>query len=109
MFLPRGIAAMGALSLRTAVFGGLLLFASGIAQAQDPHRPAVGGIGSPVDAMIFYVAHGSEGACGPGCSDWIAAEGTVQWDTHNRLIPTLDRQAGAKPPGGIQTWGPAKP
>ena len=98
---------MGALSLRTAVFGGLLLFASGIAQAQDPHRPAVGGIGSPIDAMIFYVAHGADGACGPGCSDWIAAEGTVQWDTHKRLIAILDRQAGRKLPVVIHSWGPA--
>src|SRR5882757_1630459 len=106
MFLPRGIAAMGALSLRAAVLGGLfILFATGIAQAQDPHRPAVGGIGSPVDAMIFYVAHGAAGACGPGCSDWIAAEGTVQFDTHKRLINILDRQAGHKLPVIIHSWG----
>jgi hypothetical protein len=102
------IAAMSALSLRTAVFGGLFtLFATGIVQAQDPHRPAVGGIGSPVDAMIFYVAHGADGACGPGCSDWIAAEGTVQWDTHKRLIAILDRQGGRKLPVVIHGWGPA--
>jgi hypothetical protein len=104
----RGIAAMGALSLRAAVVGGLFtLFAAGVAQAQDPHRPAVGGIGSPTDAMIFYVAHGADGACGPGCSDWIAAEGTVQWDTHKRLIAILDRQSGRKLPVVIHSWGPA--
>ena len=41
---------MGAWSLTAIIFGGLMAFA-GIAQAQDPHRPAVGGIGSPIDAM----------------------------------------------------------
>lgn len=95
---------MRAWSLTAIVFGGLLGFA-GIAQAQDPHRPAVGGIGSPIDAMIFYVAHGAEGTCGPGCSEWIAAEGTVQWDTHKRLIAILDRQAGRKLPVIIHSWG----
>ncbi len=83
------------------------MFAAAAAQAQDPNRPAVGGIGSPTDAMIFYVAHGTEGACGPGCSDWIAAEGTVQWDTHKRLIAILDRQAGRKLPVVIHSWGAA--
>src|ERR1700754_352992 len=80
------------------VFGGLMmLMAASVASAQAP-RPAVGGIGSPPDAMIFYVAHGAANACGPGCSDWIAAEGTVQWDTHKRLFNILDRNAGRKLP-----------
>jgi len=97
---------MRALSLRAVIFAGLFtLFATGISEAQDPHRPAVGGIGSPVDAMIFYVAHGTDGACGPGCSEWIAAEGTVQWDTHKRLIAILDRQAGRKLPVVIHSRG----
>ena len=55
--------------------------------------------------MIFYVAHGADGACGKGCSEWIAAEGTVQWDTHKRLIAILDRQAGRKLPVIIHAWG----
>jgi hypothetical protein len=99
---------MGALTLRTAIFGGLMSFvAAGLAQAQTqtPQRPAVGGIGSPPDAMIFYVAHGAAGACGQGCSEWIAAEGTVQWDTHKRLIAILDRQNGRKLPVVINSWG----
>ncbi len=97
---------MGALSVRTAIFGGLVsLAAAGFAQAQTPQRPAVGGIGSPPDAMIFYVAHGAPGACGQGCSEWIAAEGTVQWDTHKRLLNILDRQAGRKLPVVINSWG----
>src|SRR5207237_740523 len=67
--------------------------------------PAVGGIGSPPDAMIFYVAHGAADTCGPGCADWIAAEGTVQWDTHKRLFNILDRNAGRKLPVIIHVWG----
>ena len=96
---------MGAMSIRTAMVSGMAVIAAGIAQAQAPQRPAVGGIGSPPDAMIFYVARGAPGACGPGCSEWIAAEGTVQWDTHKRLINSLDRQAGRKLPVVIHSWG----
>jgi hypothetical protein len=97
---------MGATSVRPILFGGLMaLAAAGFAQAQTPQRPAVGGIGSPQDAMIFYVARGPAGACGPGCSEWIAAEGTVQWDTHKRLFAILDRQSGRKLPVIIHSWG----
>jgi hypothetical protein len=77
----------------------------GIAEAQTPPRPAIGGIGSPPDAMIFYVARGAAGSCGQNCSDWIAAEGTVQFDTHKRLIAILDRQAERKLPVVIHSWG----
>jgi hypothetical protein len=97
---------MGVLSERTIMFIGLMaLVAGGFARAQTPQRPPVGGIGSPPDAMIFYVARGAIGACGPGCSEWIAAEGTVQFDTHKRLINILDRQAGRKLPVVIHSWG----
>src|SRR3954452_20726208 len=96
------------MSLRAAIAGGLSgLSVAGYAQAQDPHRPAVGGIGSPVNAMIFYVAHGTDGACGQGCSEWIAAEGTIQFDTFKRLIAILDRNAGRKLPVVIHTRGEA--
>jgi hypothetical protein len=95
---------MGALTLPTAIAGALMsVVAAGFALAQTAQRPAVGGIGSPPDAMIFYVAHGAAGACGQGCSEWIAAEGTVQWDTHK--IAILDRQNGRKLPVVIHSWG----
>jgi hypothetical protein len=90
--------------LRKVVFGGLMFLAASVASAQTP-RPPVGGIGSPPDAMIFYVAHGAADACGPGCSDWIAAEGVVQWDTHKRLLNILDRNAGRRLPVVIHVWG----
>ena len=97
---------MGLFSFRMMRFGGFMTLAAvGLAQAQTQQRPPIGGIGSPPDSMIFYVAHGAAGTCGPGCSDWIAAEGTVQWDTHKRLIAILDRQAGRKLPVVIHSWG----
>src|SRR5215470_13504513 len=91
-------------SIRTMIASGALaLLAATSAQAQQ--RPPIGLYGSPPDAMIFYVAHGSADACGPGCSDWIAAEGTVQWDSYKRLIAILDRQQGRKLPLVIHSWG----
>jgi hypothetical protein len=97
---------MKAWSARTIIFGGLIAaVASGWAAAQMTPRPAVGDFGSPLDAMIFYVARSAAGACGPGCSEWIAAEGAVQWDTHKRLIAILDRQAGRKLPVVIHSRG----
>jgi hypothetical protein len=97
---------MGRFPVSIAALGAWIgLAAACPALAQAPQRPPVGGFGSPPDAMIFYVAHGAPGACGQGCSDWIAAEGTVQWDTHKRLIAILDRNAGHKLPVVIHAFG----
>ena len=99
---------MSTSSLRAFLLSGLVAVATAgvtTAIAQTAVRPPVGGFGSSSpDAMIFYVAHGADGACGPGCSDWIAAEGTVQWDTFKRLIAILDRQGGRKLPLVIHSW-----
>lgn len=43
--------------------------------------------------MIFFVAKGEAGACGPGCSEWIAAEGGFDPEVHLRLRRFLDRLA----------------
>ncbi|MCP3470532.1 hypothetical protein NLM33_09375 [Bradyrhizobium sp. CCGUVB1N3] len=91
-------------SIRTMVASCVLALAAGSA-AQAQQRPPIGVFGSPPNAMIFYVAHGPVGACGPGCADWIAAEGTVQWDSYKRLIAILDRQQGRKLPLVIHSWG----
>lgn len=81
---------------RQGIVLGISLLAAAAVQAQT--RPPVGGVNSAPGAMIFYVAHGVPDACGPGCSDWIAAEGAVQWDTYKRLLAILDRQNGRKLP-----------
>ena len=95
------------LSLYRALLAAIAMSAAtiGTASAQTTARPPVGGINSQPNAMIFYVAHGAEGSCGPGCSDWIAAEGAVQWDTYKRLIAILDRQQGRKLPLVVHSWG----
>jgi len=97
---------MGACSARTFLLSGLIaIITADLAMGQTTERPPVGGVGSPPDAMIFYIAHGAADACGRGCSDWIAAEGTVQFDTNRRLMAILDRQAGRKLPLVIHAWG----
>lgn len=99
---------MRAWSLRAIIVSGLVgLQALSVAAAQTASRPPVGGIGELPGAMIFYVAHGAADACGPGCADWIAAEGTIEWDTLKRLIAILDRQGARKLPIVIHTSGPS--
>jgi hypothetical protein len=99
------LAGMRTRFIRGIIVGGLGLSAIAGAAAQTTTRPPIGDFGSPPNAMIFYVAHGAPGACGQDCSDWIAAEGTVQWDTHKRLIAILDRQGARKLPLVIHTSG----
>jgi hypothetical protein len=82
----------------------LTLFAT-CARAQDDAPPPVGGVTSPQGAMIFYTAHGQDGACGTNCSDWIAAEGIVEWDTFKRLFAFLDRLGERKLPMVLHNWG----
>ena len=56
---------MGLFSFRMMRFGGYMTLAAvELAQAQTQQRPPIGGIGSPPDAMIFYVAHGAAGHAG---------------------------------------------
>jgi hypothetical protein len=74
-------------------------------RAQDGLRPPVGGVISPADAMIFYLAHGGEGACGPNCSEWIAAEGVVEWDTFKRLFAFAARLGERKVSVILNDWG----
>jgi hypothetical protein len=75
------------------------------ARSQDGARPPAGGVSSPQGAMIFYLAHGQAGACGSDCSDWIAAEGTVQWDTFKRLLAVVERLGNRKLPIVLNAWG----
>src|SRR5215469_12130922 len=104
--LSHGIGGMDLGLVRAFLLSGLIIVVTaGAAVGQTAERPPVGGFGSPPNAMIFYVAHGAADACGPGCTDWIAAEGTVQWDSYKRLIAILDRQAGHKLPLVIHSRG----
>src|SRR5262245_2413797 len=35
--------------------------------------------------IVFYLARGAPDSCGPGCSEWIAAEGTIDLGAASRL------------------------
>ena len=49
----------------------------------------------PRQPLILFVAKGAANACGPGCSEWIAAEGLFDFDAPQRLrdfLTTLPRR-----------------
>jgi hypothetical protein len=94
---------IGALFVMTILVMAILLTPA--ARAQDAARPPVGGVISPADAMIFYLAHGPAGVCGPNCSEWIAAEGVVEWDTFKRLFAFAGRLGERKLPIILNVWG----
>ena len=48
--------------------------------------------------MIFYLAKGDDDACGPGCGEWIAAEGQIDAETAQRLRAFLNRLGKRKLP-----------
>ncbi|HEY2532582.1 MAG TPA: hypothetical protein VGJ20_32390 [Xanthobacteraceae bacterium] len=75
------------------------------ARAEDAARPPVGGVNSLPGAMIFYQARGQDGACGPNCAAWTAAEGVVEWDTYKRLFAFLERFGERKVPLVLNVWG----
>jgi len=64
--------------------------------------------------MVFYVAHGEPGACGPGCQDWIAAEGFIDpnaeprlWELlrkigNDRKLPVYFQSGGGSVAAGLQ-------
>src|SRR3954447_14355111 len=70
-----------------------------LGQARPGGAPApTPAIGSLADAVMVYPAQSAPGACGEKCSEWLAAEGTVHWDGHKRIIAGLDRFADRKRP-----------
>ncbi len=74
------------LPLRTALLLWSVLALSGEALAQSAPKQRGGFKHEP---MIFFVAKGAPGACGPGCDTWIAAEGTFDPKVHERLSDFL--------------------
>ena len=91
-------------SVLIGVFVSATLLA-GSAWSEDEPRPPVGGVVSPPGAMIFYLAHGLDGSCGQNCSEWIAAEGVVEWDTFKRLFAFLEHVGARKLPIVLNVWG----
>jgi hypothetical protein len=70
------------------------------AKPRDPRSP-----------MVFFLAKGEPGACGPGCSEWIAAEGGIDRDAASRFKTLLRRLGHRKlpvffhSPGGVGDTG----
>jgi len=84
----------------------LLALGSPILAAQPPAKRAVGPAIPLKDPMVFYLAKGEPDSCGPGCDEWIAAEGTITLGTAGRMRSFLKRHGGNRPiyfysPGGI--------
>ncbi len=50
---------------------------------------------SPIE---FHLAHGEAGACGPGCDEWIAAEGKIDAHAADRLRQLLKKLQDRRPP-----------
>ena len=55
--------------------------------------------------IVFYLAHGEANACGPGCSEWIIADGKIDAGAAYRLQPLLDQLNGALPPRFLHSPG----
>jgi hypothetical protein len=68
-------------------------------KSPDPTRadpaPANAALTAPIE---FYVAHGDANACGPGCSEWIAAEGKIDAGTADRFHQLLKTLGNRRPP-----------
>ena len=69
----------------------LSCWAAAAAAAQDSVRPQVPVTSLPRhwQPMLFFLAKGAAGACGTGCSEWIAAEGHIDEDAPERLCDFL--------------------
>jgi hypothetical protein len=96
----------------TAVLAcGLVLAAatgSAAAQAERPGKsaPKSKPQSSPITTpIVFYAAKGQADACGPGCSEWIAAEGQFDLGALQRLRAFLARLGGRKLPIFFQSSG----
>jgi hypothetical protein len=69
--------------------------------ALQPEQPATTPAFRDETATVpieFYLAHGEADACGPGCHEWIAAEGKVDFKAAQKLRQLLSKLKGQKPP-----------
>ncbi|HET7680817.1 MAG TPA: hypothetical protein VFK79_11880 [Xanthobacteraceae bacterium] len=90
----------------------LLLAACLPAAAAQTNSPGKRAATLPLkNPMVFYLAQGEPNACGPGCDQWIAAEGAINQGTAGRMRAFLKLQGGKagklpiyfNSPGGITT------
>jgi hypothetical protein len=79
--------------VRRLLFLRVVLLASCISSALDGSHAASAEPqpANPWPLIVFYVAKGEPNACGPGCSEWIVAEGMIDENAHRRLHGLLNR------------------
>src|SRR5262245_17950860 len=88
-----------------------LLLLGGAAAPQTKSTPAEIAAAMAKDPMLFYLAKGEADACGPGCSEWIAAEGHIDMGAPYRLRTLLAGLGKRKlpiffhSPGGLSAQG----
>src|SRR5438067_9123061 len=111
MYAHRGCSMRRRIVLMTATFC-LAVLAGTIAALSAPSSaPAKSAPSNPKDAtpssppMVFFLAKGEPNACGPGCSEWVAADGRFDLDAPDRLRALLKRFGGRKLPVYFRTPG----
>ena len=94
--------------VRVSFLALMLLPMAGFAAAQsDRTGAAKAKIDSSSLPIVFFLAKGEDDACGPGCNEWIAAEGQIDAGAAQRLSTLLTRVGRRKlpiyfhSPGGI--------
>ena len=73
-----------------------------------PGAPATRSAALP-PPIAFFVARGDANACGPGCREWIAAEGTIDPDADDRLRAFLNKLGSRRLPVFFHSPGGSVP
>ena len=68
-----------------------LVATNGSAPAQSPANSEPGLKHSDPPPIAFFIARGEPDICGPGCHEWIAADGTIDSGAAKRMRTLLDR------------------